>query len=219
MIENNSKPTNKFIKIIKKTLITIFLIIFIPIMAILIYAGIDELITRNTDKARFADLDAEMSTIYNKLVVASDGVDDWRYEKKCNLNSEFMFWSGEFICETYIGMQQPVSTIDEISAMNSKYTNILKNNKNLIVTNSRGPALFPDTFETGGYDGLFDYKTHDITCDFNSTLLEKSMVDDIKTILSYGTSPYNTLPDGKNGLAYVSLRCDGRTIDDWYPAK
>lgn len=209
-IKNESK-SKKFLKI------TLWIILgIIGIFALFIIGSIAlSPVFSKIEHDRFIALDKQMQIVYKNLKTASNGVDDWKYDKVCEDQLAGDWPTGRYLCKATISLDRTVSSVDELNSLQAKY-----------FTSIDDDAIFEDVSELKLYlpndfgkrfvvsSASKEYKNIDtnIKCGYSIDLYQNdNLYGDQYAYESYGMDIL-----GNVGRLGIRLKCSESSGEHWY---
>jgi len=208
-ISTNKAPIKKIVKII-----LIIPLILIGLLAIYIgfILATDSLFDR-LDHDKFANLDTQMQTVFQKIKAASNGDDDWKYTTSCDFEMSGDFQTGRYICKSLISMEKTVTSAQEVSDLQAKYYPIVDNSdalKQKTELDLELPGDFGKKFVVSGAEKNYIEKKSGIVCNYSNQLLQSD------SNASVDSGLYGSQIIGPIGFVDIRLECTETARDYWY---
>jgi len=166
------------------------------------------------DKGKFEKLDTDSQAIYEKVLAASAGAEDWSYTANCTDILAGMWSTGQFRCETTIRAQTYATNVGQLNAMHDKYFPIIDSSRELKATTALDKH-FADDFEikfvVSGAEKQYTTTDNSVFCRYLADLAQPEEPNTTIYDQDYG-SPIAT----GTGRVIVSLVCSGKARDNWY---
>jgi hypothetical protein len=201
------KIAKKQTSILKKTLITLGIIIGIPIVIIIVLIIIQP-IRNGIDNSKFLSLKNQTKSIFSDIQKTSVGVDDWKYEAKCIDSNANLFGPADYYCSTTAILVTPVVSASQIKTLHEKYYPIIDNSK----------YLKP-------IDALLKTPQYQFGADFVISSADKQYTSSDGYKCTYAAKlaqpneqgiAYSTPINGGVGQAILTFDCTGKAGGDWY---
>jgi len=168
------------------------------------------------DQKKFEKLDAQIQTIFQKLKVASNGADDWKYEKGCTAELAGDWLTGKYYCTADISMEKTITSVDELVKLPAKYYPGIDADITLERLNELDyqlPGDFGVNFVVSSAYKEYKVNKSNTACGYSINLSQLSNNDALpyEKNVSFG-SPINN----GAGKATISFKCTEKTNKDWY---
>ncbi len=208
---NGKKQSNK--NLLK--ILTPSLIILSPIVIFALYNLVSNPILDSVDHNRFKTLDSQMQGLYGKILAISNKSDAWQYKAACSTNRSGDWPTGDYDCITSISMRKNITSLQELSNMQSQYLPIL-NNSDTFNQSSSNDLVSTDSFNTKfavsmAYKDFTEVKT-------NTKCTYTIQLNQIDSNINYQTNntTLGSLIENGQGVSLISIRCDGTARGSWY---
>lgn len=164
---------------------------------------------------RFIALDKQMQIVYKNLKTASNGVDDWKYDKVCTAEMAGAWPTGRYFCKADILMKKTISSVDELNSLQSKYFSIIDQSDKFKMSNDSFVDIseyFGKKFVVSSFETKYKEVKSGISCKYVNILNQK-------------TGPYHVIDDNdlhgseiinNTGEVSMSLSCIDLSNDYWY---
>lgn len=204
---SSDKLSTKIVKIILKTFLILIGALVLFIVGVFATAPIFD----KFDHDRFITLDTQMKAVFQQIALASNGIDNWQYEKVCSANRTGWMTTGDYNCLTSISLKKTSTSVEEISNLQAKYYPIISNSQSLKQKDESTPNLdnnFGKNFVVSDFEKHFEESKTGIECQYLTMLSQNIESSDN---LKLGS----TINNG-NGILLISLRCDETARRPWY---
>jgi len=207
-----AEPTTKRIKIWQALLIIVSIIIAAPIALISFSFALSPL-QDVLNRDRFNNLDIDMRDLYSTISKASDGKEDWKYDKNCKIDTVYYFGFGaSYLCSTNIYMIKIISGPEEIKQLHERYYSLFQSSDHIIPQNGIQiftPDIFGILFQVSVADQDYNYKKDpSINCKYTAALNQLNP--------NYDNYRYGRDIENNTGKASISLKCTDKASSDWY---
>lgn len=208
----NKKITIK--RIIKIIAITIISILGAIVLFICVCNFIISPIQHHQDEKKFQELDSRMRILYDQIVAASDGRDQWKYLDRCVSASFGPFSNGDYSCSIIIATETKATSTDELVRQYKTYFPIFNNSEFLKSQDVEEPSFSP-TIERFGKEFVvsmvaknFIEKESSVVCNYDTELLQT----DAQSFDVLGAPIV-----GGVGNTRTAIDCGGYSLGLWYP--
>lgn len=168
---------------------------------------------------RFAKLDNQIQTIFQKLKIASNGADKWEYETDCTAELAGDWSTGQYFCTAQILMDKTITSVNDLNNLQTKYYPIIDTDTTLNQVTDLDPQLpndFGKNFVVGSAYKKYKETKSNAVCNYSIDLYQNSNNADIpyEKNVSYGSKINNEI-----GSVRISLSCTAKANSDWYSIK
>ncbi len=206
-----TKSTNrKIVKILARIFLVIILVPMAFLAMIILWTIVTNPIFDRLDHDKFTTLDTQMQSVYQKLLNASDGADEWKYNTNCDDVSQNWLGPPDYLCTVRISTQKTISSVKELNDLQAKYSPMIDATNELAVSSNgiRSAGGFGKDFNVSlAYKDYTERKTS-IVCSFETALQQT----DYRTKDNDLGSPI----DGAKGNLNISVTCEESARSHWY---
>lgn len=191
----------------KKIILTILTVVVLVVIGIFVSVPILD----NIDHSNFEKLNKHQTSIYDRLVATSGGLDAWKYLASCIEVYAGSWPTGEFTCSTVISTEKQVSSANELNQLQSKYFNIIDQDPGLqqiSELNIQSPQDFGKKFVVSSAEKHYTDRESGVSCKY---ILALDQLQENTINFTYGTKIM-----GDNGKVTVTLSCSHTAREAWY---
>ncbi len=212
-VKKVKKIDNAAIMILARLFLVVILVPTAFFTVIILWILVTNPILDKIDHDKFTNLDTSMQGIYQKLKLASNVGDEWKYKAVCREDNAD--WSGPSVynCVALVVIEKKVTSIKEADDLREKYFPIISNSQ--ILEQNNKPDL-GRLYDIGGNLVLSSTEMNYI--ETKSDIECRYLTKNEQSTESANLSPNNYSSQVKGVVDKVTLvlRCDGQARQQWY---